>query len=255
MEQAGPLFARTYGNSGPWVVTLHGGPAAAGGAAPIAEGLAGQFRALEPWQRPSGGAPLTVHTHIADLHAAILERCTAPIAIVGESWGAMLALAYAAAHPGSAAAIVLIGCGTFDPIARARLQETLAARDRASDPAPYDYVPILPESETRSRITFDKLAYEETWADMIRLQDDGTYPAAFAAITSPVLMIHGDHDPHPGAMTRDTLLPFIPHLEYVQLDRCGHSPWNERHARALFFETLHSWLERRLSGERTTASE
>lgn len=242
MEPIGPLLGRAYGDTGPWVVTLHGGPAAAGSAAPIAEGLVHNFRALEPWQRPSSDQPLTVATHIADLRAAILERCTGPIAIVGESWGAMLALAFAAAHPGTAAAIVLVGCGTFDPISRARFQETLAARDRASDPAPYDYARILPESETRAQITFEKLAYEQTWADMLRLQEDGTYPAAFAAITSPVLMLHGDHDPHPGAMIRDSLLPFIPQLEYIELERCGHSPWNERHARAPFFHTLESWL-------------
>jgi pimeloyl-ACP methyl ester carboxylesterase len=34
--------------------------------------------------------------------------------IVGESWGAMLALAYASAYPETTAAIVLVGCGTFD---------------------------------------------------------------------------------------------------------------------------------------------
>jgi hypothetical protein len=35
---------------------------------------------------------------------------------------------------------------------------------------------------------------------MIRLQDHGVYPAAFSAIRSPVLMLHGAVDPHPGRM-------------------------------------------------------
>ena len=42
--------------------------------------------------------------------------------------GAMLALAYAAEHPLRAGPLVLIGCGTFDPVARASLLETLDER-------------------------------------------------------------------------------------------------------------------------------
>jgi pimeloyl-ACP methyl ester carboxylesterase len=42
----------------------------------------------------------------------------------------------------------------------------------------------------------------------------GIEPQAFAAITAPVLMVHGDDDPHPGAI-RETLRPFLPQLEYV----------------------------------------
>jgi pimeloyl-ACP methyl ester carboxylesterase len=81
---------------------------------------------------------------------------------------------------------------------------------------------------------------------MVRLQQLGVYPAAFAAITSPVLMLHGDHDPHPGQMIRANLAPYLPQLEYAELTRCGHSPWAERFAREEFFVILHEWLKRRL---------
>jgi hypothetical protein len=30
-------------------------------------------------------------------------------------------------------------------------------------------------------------------------------------------MLHGADDPHPGAITRDDLRPFLPQLEYVEL--------------------------------------
>ncbi len=243
MENPGPLMGRRYGETGPWVVALHGGPAAAGNAAPIAEGLADRFRCLEPWQRasePGEAEPLTVARHVADLHAVIMEQCAdGPVAVIGESWGAMLALAYAAAHPGSATAIVLVGCGTFDPVSRARLQETLAAREPA---AAYDFDPIRSQDEQMREITFDPVAHAQSWDDMIRLQEDGAYPAAFASITSPVLMVHGDYDPHPGAMIRDSLLPHVPQLEYIELARCGHSPWNERYAREEFFAVVGWWL-------------
>ncbi len=64
---------------------------------------------------------------------------------------------------------------------------------------------------------------------MVRLQREGVYPAAFAAISSPLVMLHGDHDPHPGEMIRDTLKAFMPQLEYRSWRLCGHRPWTERH--------------------------
>ena len=35
---------------------------------------------------------------------------------------------------------------------------------------------------------------------MLRLQTEGIYPASFAAIKVPVLMVHGTFDPHPGRL-------------------------------------------------------
>ena len=85
-------------------------------------------------------------------------------------------------------------------------------------------------------------ADSETWQDVLRLQSEGVEPAAFAAIRAPVLMLHGDRDPHPGAATRDLLQRFMPHIDYVEFERCGHEPWRERHARDPFLRTLREWL-------------
>ena len=43
-----------------------------------------------------------------------------------------------------------------------------------------------------SDLVADARGYEETWNDVLRRQDDGIEPQAFAAITAPVLMLHGD---------------------------------------------------------------
>src|SRR5215831_423538 len=123
------LRHREYGTSGPDVIVLHGGPGAAGHMAPIARDLAGSCRVVEPFQRGSGGERLTVARHVADLHEFISVRAPEnPPAIVGASWGAMLALAYAAAHPDSAGPLILVGCGTFDLDARAILRRHIAER-------------------------------------------------------------------------------------------------------------------------------
>jgi pimeloyl-ACP methyl ester carboxylesterase len=178
----------------------------------------------------------------------------------------MLALAYAAAHPDSAGPLALIGCGTFDSAARERLEATLAKRTdpplrrrlqrlHVDFPDPderleamgdlllplYSYDPASTRLETES---CDARAHHQTWEDMVRLQDEGLYPAAFAAITSPVLMLHGAVDPHPGRMIRAALAPHLPQLEYCEWERCGHYPWLERAVRDEFFTTLRGWLMR-----------
>ncbi len=123
------MRVRSYGTLGPQVVVLHGGPGAPGHMAPVARGLADSFRIIEPFQRGSGTEPLTVSRHVGDLHEVIQFRCgTGRPALVGSSWGAMLALCYAAEHPQFAGPLVLIGCGTFDRVSRARMQETLHDR-------------------------------------------------------------------------------------------------------------------------------
>jgi pimeloyl-ACP methyl ester carboxylesterase len=242
MQRIGALRVHAHGPAGPCVIVLHGGPAAVGSGAPLAHGIADPFHVLEPWQRGSGGESLTVATHVADLHELIEARCAdARPALVGESWGAMLALAYAAAHPEASAALVLVGCGTFDLAARAELQATLAER-KARGENLYDYDPVERHERDDGGEAFDMVAHTQTWDDMVLQQQRGRYPAAFASIEVPVLMLHGTYDPHPGEMIRDGLAKVLPQLEYRALDWCGHAPWAERHARNVFFAVLKTWL-------------
>ena len=272
------MRVREYGIRGPLVIVLHGGPAAVGDVAPVAARLGESFRALEPWQRGSGKAPLTVARHIEDLDNLVsAQGHDSRPALVGHSWGAMLALCYAAAHPNKVGPIVLVGCGTFDAVARQRMKAILSARttrrlqerlDRiaasVTDPADrhiqrykltrnlsvYEQAQPWPEKDEWE--PFDQQAHKETWDDILRLQSDGTYPQAFKVIKSPVLMLHGSYDPHPGQLIYDTLQPFITQLQYQELDRCGHSPWLERYARDRFFSTLEEWLSR--TGPRSARS-
>lgn len=225
---------RKYGDSGAVVIVLHGGPAAVGSAKGLAEGIADSFRVLEPWQRGSGNEPLTVARHVADLHELVLSINEKP-ALVGHSWGAMLALAYAAEHPDSMSRIVLVGSGTFDPVSRARFKELHASQE-------HSYYEIFPEEPDPEVPPFDMQAHTETWEDMLRLQKEGVYPAAFSKIMVPIIMLHGTDDPHPGRMICENLKKYIPHLEYKEWERCGHEPWKEKHARADFIRTLRDWL-------------
>ena len=111
----------------------------------------------------------------------------------------------------------------------------------------FDFDPIAPYPEKEESEPFDIVAHEETWNDMARLQAGGIYPGSFEAIESPVLMLHGQYDPHPGKMIRDSLIDHLPQLEYHEWERCGHSPWIEKFTRDDFFSVLREWLTSKTS--------
>jgi pimeloyl-ACP methyl ester carboxylesterase len=265
VEVIGDLKVRRHGVDGPTVIVIHGGPGAAGSALELALGLSDAFVIIEPWQRGSAGRePLTVARHVADLHDVVVSiREGAPPALVGESWGAMLALACAAEYPRDAGPIVLVGCGTFDKKSREvgmkireeRIAEYIALHpEHAGDlelslhdrimqwhDMTDTYAPAaVAEHDTTEPL--DAKAHTESWGDMIRCQDIGLYPDAFSKIVSPVIMLHGSYDPHPGKMIRDRLKAVLPQLEYREFDRCGHQPAIERYAKDEFFAVMRDWL-------------
>jgi pimeloyl-ACP methyl ester carboxylesterase len=240
--------------------------------ASVARGLADSCRVVEPFQRGSGDERLTVAKHVADLHEIITVY--APYchpALLGASWGAMLALAYAAAYPGSTGPLILVGCGTFDLVARAELQKTIAERMNDDICARLKRADQLhPDERLRARAEamlpvyacdllaspheddqVDARAHHQTWDDMVRLQIEGAYPAAFAEIKVPVLMIHGSFDPLPGRLIFEGLRPYLPQLEYREFDRCGHYPWLERAVADPFFSLVREWLARNIDAAGT----
>ncbi len=68
-----PITVRRYGDVGPAVYVLHGGPGSPGCALGLAQALGASFSVREPPQRRSGEVPMTVAQHVADLDAVIEE--------------------------------------------------------------------------------------------------------------------------------------------------------------------------------------
>jgi pimeloyl-ACP methyl ester carboxylesterase len=270
-----PIEVRHYGDSGPELVVLHGGPGAPGSVADLALELATQFTVQEPLQRRSGSQPLGVERHVRDL----LAVAPASAVVIGWSWGAMLGLSYAARHPERVSRLALIGCGTYDEACRELLLQTRSERlgdvgrarqkeiEQRLRTAPdavgrdlalselgklfsaldsydeLDDAELSPSLGPRTgALAVDSAGGAETWQDVLRLQREGLEPQRFTRIRVPVLMLQGDHDPHPGPCTRDLLRQYLPQLEYVELLRCGHRPWRERHAKSRFLEALRSWI-------------
>lgn len=266
-----PLTYRTYGDPNlPALTLLHGGPGAPGYLAPVGRELAAQYRCYEPFQRRSGGGhKMTVAQHIADLEVFLEATNQDKAVLVGHSWGAMLALAFAADHPTSVKAVVAICPGTFTTASRKRMhtnlgkvitdetrqkiaaiQATALSDDeklkRTGDEilSPYSYNLIDHKKETER---CDAKGHKETWEDMLRCQAKGLYPESFSNIPCPVLMIHGADDPHPGDMIAESLRPTLPQMDYISLKKCGHYPWLERYARNDFFAALSDWLSKQFT--------
>ena len=234
------LLVKEYGSGLKTVIVLHDGPGAASGLAPLARELSRRWHVLEPFQRASGGRLLTVAEHLEDLGVLIRARCGhhRPV-LVGHSGGAELALAYATENPTVPAAVVLIGCGSFSREADADLQ--LAAIGRLVTRAFGHDTGDVEEGGADG----DALAHEEAWTDKLHLDRNGGYPVASSAIRVPVLMLHGAVDPHPGRRISEHLRRCIPDLEYLELPKCGHTPWLAAQEKQIFFDTLQAWLEAR----------
>lgn len=258
-----------FGEGEHCIIVLHGGPGSPGGAEPIARRLSTRFTTYSPWQRGSGGIKLSVDIHIEDLNSLIdaVSPDNAP-ALVGESWGAMLGLAFASKYPQKVSCIALIGCGTFTENARQKLTDERKTRIKKHIINNPEFIndlklPYIEQvmkwhmvTDTYCRIDqkiietidedFDRQAYDETWNDMVRCQKEGLYPLQFTNICCPVVMIHGDYDPHPGKMTKEYLKTYIKQLEYKELEKCGHSPMIEKYAYNDFYNFLESWLDNKM---------
>jgi pimeloyl-ACP methyl ester carboxylesterase len=153
------LFVREHGTAGQLVITLHGGPGAPGGMLPVARRLADRYHVIEPFQRASEDAPVTVAQHIQDLYELICSRAAdSPPVLLGSSWGAMLALAYAAEHPRSTGPLILVGCETFDLGARARMRETIEQRMSADIRTRLQDAERLADADERLKSLADALA-------------------------------------------------------------------------------------------------
>jgi proline iminopeptidase len=138
------FHVRTFGDAdAPTVVVVHGGP---GGdlhyLLPLRD-LAREFFVIFYDQRGTGLSPrvakdeLNLDTMLDDLHRIIGHYAHGrPARLIGHSWGAMLAIAYAGRHPGRMSHVVAVEPGMLNPVAAAayveKVKASLDIRDRLS---------------------------------------------------------------------------------------------------------------------------
>jgi len=195
--------------------------AAATAMAKIADVICYDLRGHGRSERPQGG--YTVADHVADL-AAVLDalHVDGPVHLVGNSFGGLVALKFAAKHRTRAAGVVLVDAhlgqdGFADGmVATLRLQGT--ARDRRIAES---FASWLGRHQERKRTRLAEAA--TALIDGTTLVDDlGRTPRLdLAKIRCPVLALYGEHsDLRDGA---ERVLEDVPGARIEIIEGCTHS--------------------------------
>ncbi len=248
-----------HGTAPARIAVLHGGPGGAGEVAPLARALAAHgYDVLEPYQQQS-----SITGQIGELHSLIIQNGGAPLCLVGWSWGAWLAMLCAATHPDAVSNLVLVGAGPLDaeaaktiaPTRRARLSADLQreldqVQSQLHQPDAlarfldiYDIADSYARDDSPSAVVhFDNEIHKKVWAEARALRESGALLECAASIACPVLALHGADDPHPAQTLKRDLCNAVSQIEFRLLPRCGHKPWQERHAKDAFFAALEQVL-------------
>jgi proline iminopeptidase len=248
--------------TGPPVVCLHGGPGLWDYLAPLAALLDDTFTVVRFDQRgcgrSDGDGPFTIAQAVDDVDEVRAALGFDQWAIAGHSWGAELAIRYAARHPDRTTAVAYIagvGAGNgFRDAHRAELKRRLGpdmerleelSAIPAGDRTPEqdreaallqwrtDFSPG-PAAIEHARAQWDlrppgaainHTANRQLWGD--RETEDLCVTAA--RVTCPVTLLCGADDPRPWTAT-GSLLAALPDARRIVFDHAGHAPWAERPA-------------------------
>jgi pimeloyl-ACP methyl ester carboxylesterase len=88
------------------------------------------------------------------------------------------------------------------------------------------------------QINFNYGIYKKIWKEAEGLRKSGELLSMGERINCPVVVIHGDYDPHPYEGVVIPLARTVKDFKYEIIEKCGHHPWFEEHAKDLFYELL-----------------
>ena len=255
---------RTYGKPPFTVAVVHGGPGAPGEMAPVARRLASGRGVLEPLQTAS-----SLEGQVQELKAVIEKYATPPLAVVGYSWGAWLGLITASRFPALVKKLILVGSGGLEEKYAARLHEIRLSRLSEEERTEIEsLIQILndprakrkkdafmrfgtlfskadaydPETFDSEVVDFQVDIFQSVWEDAAELRRSGKLLELAKRIQCPVTALHGDYDPHPAQGVQEPLSAALKDFRLILLERCGHKPWIERHAKEPFYEILENEL-------------
>jgi proline iminopeptidase len=249
--------------SGPPVVLLSGGPGFGTYLQPVADALAAQNRCILLDQRGTGGSKLepidektvTVELAIADLETVRTSLKLERWSLLGHSWGGMLAMAYACAHPDRVDKLVLVASGGLDLSFAQPFEDTLAGRATPEEAKAYAHWsnPEVTAKDAdaagaqRRRIRWPAYFYSrekaaEAWpafagvpfsspmsramfADLRRTNYD--LRPGLAKVHCPTLIVHGRQDAIPETVAYE-IRAALPQAELRFVEKSGHMPWLEQ---------------------------
>lgn len=250
-------MVRLHGSPPYKIILIHGGPGAAGSLEICADRLSrfSETGALEALQSGYSISELK-----EELLGQIREYCTGKVTLVGHSWGAWLAAFFAADYPFLCENVVLVGCPPLEDryvsaVTSRRIRNLSGmdqdifrrlAANRASDEDMGKIPQILEQSdnycldcsEMPENVEADSEMYNRVWSEAAALRTNGELLAVFQRIQSRLYLIQGESDPHPAEGVTGPLkekgIPCETHI----LQKCGHSPFQEKYAKEEFYRIL-----------------
>nr|WP_299406685.1 alpha/beta hydrolase [uncultured Roseobacter sp.] len=193
---------------------------------------------------------------VDELRSQIDAYCSPPVVVIGWSWGAWLGCLFAARHNALIRNLILVGSGPFEArfasairaMKNSRLTheqkiELEALRTEEGGVADIArFIELSDVADTYFRdnsplpfVEFDSAIHGSVWAEANEMRKSGALVEALSHIQCPVLAIHGDYDPRPSEGVRLPLQTSLPEAQFVELERCGHKPWQEVHAKRSFY--------------------
>jgi pimeloyl-ACP methyl ester carboxylesterase len=257
---SGDAAIRKYGRPPHRVTVLHGGPGARGSVAPLARELSVDMGVLEPLQSAD-----SVDGQVLELKAQLEDAAELPVVLVGSSWGAMLGCILSARYPKLVRKLIMVGSGplearyaeSIEPTRLSRLTEPQKLRlscilQRFEDESVQEKDELMAEFGAlfSNTDTYDPLPSDgnvvdcrydiltKVWTEAAEMRKSGALLELAGSIACPVVAIHGDYDPHPADGVREPLSRVLRDFRFILLEKCGHEPWIEKHARDRFFEIL-----------------
>lgn len=253
----GTILTERRVGSGPPVVVLHGGPGASFDyLLPGFDALATGRALIYYDQRGGGRSPIpreqmvTWQDHVADLDALRERWGESRLAILGYSWGGLLAQLYATEHPDRVERLGLVCAAPSWRAARDDFERRFAKRNlapevqserqrlresdlRVRDPAAFQrrmfelsVVAYFHDPEKARDLTAFRVVgrvQQETWNS---LGDYDLRPSLEKLRGIPALVVHGTDDPIPLYASEETARRLGASLTVIE--RSGHCPHVER---------------------------
>lgn len=195
------------------------------------------------WDAPQDPAALTVAGFVSDVDALRVALGLETAQLVGQSWGSMLSMAYAAAHRSRVRSLTLLNPGgpnlafmrDFSRRIDAKLTPAERAKMRGLDGASSTYLGIELLGDVHERANVASLVaalgphsangrvFHEIMRDASKHYD---VREALSGFDAPTLLLFGDDDPSLAA--EDQLVGLFPQAQVVELADSGHLGWLDR---------------------------
>lgn len=244
------LWTKVSGE-GPPIVLVHGGP----GWWDVLDGLAttmDDLATVYQWDQRGAGrserrGPYTLDRSVADLDTVRRQTGYERITLIGHSWGAGLALQYCLAHPDRVDRLVYISGVGLDgtPASYRQRVDEILQREQYDDEwlarISTGFADRATAFEQATRLTTPRFEPNHECAAALTAEFRAWTgrEAACRAIEVPTLIVHGELDLRPPAVT-DTLLEALPHATRELIAGAAHYPWLE--APETFAAVVRPWI-------------